>query len=155
MTQTQFFLRMFRYHDWANRESLASLKSSGGQQRSLKLMSHMIAAERLWLDRLKQQKQTMATWPELSLQQCESHLADLSLAWQEHINGLGAGEYSSRISYTNSKGEAWTNTVEDTLMHVLLHSAQHRGQIALEVRGSGQTPAYTDFIEAVRQGLFE
>lgn len=155
MDQTQFFLRMFKYHEWANRESLASLKSSGGQPRSLKVMSHLVAAERLWLDRLKQQRQRMAIWPEMSLQECEAHLADMSLEWQEYINGLGADDYSGQISYTNSKGEAWTNSVEDTLMHVLLHSAQHRGQIALEVRASGQTPAYTDFIEAVRQGLFE
>jgi uncharacterized damage-inducible protein DinB len=154
MTQTQFFLRMFKYHDWANRESLASVKSSAAQTRSLKVMSHLVAAERLWLDRLKQEKQSMATWPELSLQECEAHLADLALAWREYINGLGPDGYSGKISYTNSKGEAWTNTVEDTLMHVLLHSAQHRGQIAMDVRAAGQTPAYTDFIEAVRQGLF-
>jgi uncharacterized damage-inducible protein DinB len=33
-------------------------------------------------------------------------------------------------------------------MHVLLHSAHHRGQIAFELRASGQEPAYTDFIHA-------
>jgi uncharacterized damage-inducible protein DinB len=36
---------------------------------------------------------------------------------------------------------------------VLLHSAYHRGQIASFMRASGDTPAYTDFILAVRQGL--
>ena len=38
-------------------------------------------------------------------------------------------------------------------MHVLMHSAYHRGQIALEMRAAGMEPAYTDFIQAVRQGL--
>jgi uncharacterized damage-inducible protein DinB len=38
------------------------------------------------------------------------------------------------------------------LIHVLFHSAYHRGQIALQMRASGLTPAYTDFIHAVRQG---
>jgi uncharacterized damage-inducible protein DinB len=41
------------------------------------------------------------------------------------------------------------------LTHVLLHSAYHRGQIASQMRGNGQTPAYTDFIHAVRQGLID
>jgi uncharacterized damage-inducible protein DinB len=40
--------------------------------------------------------------------------------------------------------------VDDILMHVVMHSAYHRGQIALEVRCAGQTPAYTDFIHAIR-----
>jgi uncharacterized damage-inducible protein DinB len=34
-----------------------------------------------------------------------------------------------------------------------MHSAYHRGQIASQMRASGKTPAYTDFIHGVRQGL--
>ncbi|HVG21110.1 MAG TPA: DinB family protein [Blastocatellia bacterium] len=153
MDQTQFFLRMFKYDDWANRGSLASLKAAGAQARPLKVMSHLIAAQRLWLERLKQEKQSMATWPELSLQECEAHLADLAPGWRDYLSGLGPDDYTAEISYTNTKGEPWTNTVEDTLTHLLLHSAQHRGQIALDLRASGQTPAYTDFIEALRRGI--
>jgi uncharacterized damage-inducible protein DinB len=40
-------------------------------------------------------------------------------------------------------------------MHVIMHSAYHRGQIAAEVRAAGLTPAYTDFIQSVRQGSLE
>jgi uncharacterized damage-inducible protein DinB len=156
MNQTQFFLKMFAYDEWANRETLASLKSSDAPPtRSVKLMSHVIAAEQLWLERLKQDKQSLAVWPEMSLQECEAHLPAVSRSWQEYINGLGDDDYARQVSYTNSKGEAWANKIEDTLMHVLMHSAQHRGQIALDLRSSGQTPAYTDFIQAVRQGFLE
>jgi len=41
------------------------------------------------------------------------------------------------------------------LTHVIMHSAYHRGQIALEMRAAGMEPAHTDFIHAVRQGLVE
>jgi uncharacterized damage-inducible protein DinB len=41
------------------------------------------------------------------------------------------------------------------LTHVVMHSAYHRGQIATHMRASGQTPAYTDFIHGVRQGLIK
>ena len=57
--------------------------------------------------------------------------------------------------YTNSRGEAWTSTVEEILTHVVIHSAYHRGQIASDVRASGGVPAYTDYIHAVRQRLTE
>jgi len=45
--------------------------------------------------------------------------------------------------------------VQDILTHVLLHSAYHRGQIASQVRSSGEQPPYTDFIHAARQSLIE
>ena len=40
-------------------------------------------------------------------------------------------------------------------MHVIMYSVYHRGQIASNVRAEGLTPAYTDFIHAVRQGFVE
>ena len=42
--------------------------------------------------------------------------------------------------------------MRDILTHVTMHSAYHRGQIAADVRVAGFTPAYTDFIHAVRTG---
>ena len=65
------------------------------------------------------------------------------------------GLFNRMVEYRNSKGEAWSNRVEDILTHVLMHSAYHRGQIALEMRAAGTEPAYTDFIHAVRQGFLE
>ena len=35
-------------------------------------------------------------------------------------------------------------------MHVTMHSAYHRGQIAMVLRDSGVAPPYTDYIQAVR-----
>jgi uncharacterized damage-inducible protein DinB len=36
-----------------------------------------------------------------------------------------------------------------------MHSSYHRGQIAADMRAAGVTPAFTDFIHAVRQGFVE
>jgi len=146
---------MFAYDDWANRQSLDSLKSSSAPMKSASVMSHVISAERLWLERLKREKQSLAVWPELSFEECETHLADLAGAWREYITGVPSDDYSKPVSYTNSKGEEWSTNVEDILTHVLMHSAHHRGQIAFDLRASGQTPAYTDFIHAARQGILD
>ena len=53
------------------------------------------------------------------------------------------------------ENELWSSRVGDILMHVLFHSAYHRGQIALQMRASGVAPAYTDYIHAVRQEFVE
>ena len=71
----------------------------------------------------------------------------------EFFDLLTAGDVSQSITYKNSKGEEWTSTIVDVLNHVVIHSAYHRGQIASHMRANGQTPAYTDFIHGVRQGL--
>jgi uncharacterized damage-inducible protein DinB len=110
---------------------------------------------RLWLERIREQPQSLPVWPDFAFEQCEAQIAELARLWQEFLGQLSAAGLSERVTYKNSKGEAWSNTVEDILTHVLLHSAYHRGQIASQVRASGETPAYTDFIHAVRQGLIE
>jgi uncharacterized damage-inducible protein DinB len=114
-------------------------------------MAHIVGAEWLWLARLRGEPSSLPVWPELDLETCGRRLAELSHQWPEYLdNHLGA--LNQPISYTNSKGEAWTSTIEEILTHVPIHSAYHRGQIASDLRESGMDPAYTDYIHAVREG---
>jgi uncharacterized damage-inducible protein DinB len=149
-----YLRRQFSYDEWANREVLNAIRSAGGaNQRSLQLMSHILAAELVWLERLTHQLQSVPVWPEPDLAQCEAQAAQLGGQWLEFLDLLTAGDVSQSITYKNSKGEEWTSTIVDVLTHVVMHSAYHRGQIASHMRANGQTPAYTDFIHGVRQGL--
>jgi uncharacterized damage-inducible protein DinB len=133
---------------------LKAIRASGSaRERSLQLMAHIISAERLWLERLKNQPPSTPVWPEGDLEHCEAQAAEVTRLWREHLDLITAGDVHQSVSYKNSKGEAYTSTIEDILSHVVLHSAYHRGQIASHMRASGQTPAYTDFIHGVRQGL--
>jgi uncharacterized damage-inducible protein DinB len=145
--------RLLRYDIWANGETLDSLRQGPPPARSLKWMGHIVGAEHLWLARLRQQPAPLPVWPDLPVEQCAARLGELSGMWQEFLADAGPRKYSERVTYTNSKGEEWTNVVEDILTHVTIHSAYHRGQIASDLRAAGQTPAYTDFIHAVRQGF--
>lgn len=161
MNLADYLRRQFAYDEWANREVLNAIRASGGAQdssvnhRSLQLMSHILAAERVWLERLKQQPQSVPVWPDPDLAQCEAQAAELGGLWLVFLDLITAGDVSQSISYKNSKGEQWTSTIVDVLTHVIMHSAYHRGQIASHMRAIGQTPAYTDFIHGVRQGLFK
>jgi len=148
--------RQFVYEAWANREVLLAVRASQSEnKRELQLMAHILSAQRLWLERLTQQTQSLPVWPKFDLAECETHAAELGRLWREYFESLPPSLLSQMISYKNTKGEPWTDTVQDILTHVLMHSAYHRGQIASQMRASGQTPAYTDFIHAVRQGLIE
>lgn len=156
MNLIEYFRRQFSYDAWANREVIAAIHARAGEdERTLQLMSHIVAAERLWLERLQQQPQSVAVWPEPDLGWCDAQAAELKRCWTEYLQRIPNDHLARKISYKNSKGEAWESTVEDILTHVILHSAYHRGQIASHMRGLGQNPAYTDFIHGVRQGLIE
>jgi len=148
--------RQFAYDAWAIREVLGALRNSpASAPRGRQLLAHILSAELLWLERLQQQPQSQPVWPELSLEQCEGWNGKVAGLWRDYLATLGPDDLSKAVSYKNSKGEHWTSTVEDVAAHVLMHSAYHRGQIASWMRVNGDTPAYTDFIHAVRQGLIE
>jgi uncharacterized damage-inducible protein DinB len=156
MDMSAHLRRLFSYDDWANREVLAALRSSRtAPDRPVKLMAHIFAAERLWLERLEQKKQSVPVWPEVTLQQCDAEAAELPRRWKKYLQGMTDADLALTISYKNSKGESWNSRKEDILLHVIMHSAYHRGQIAADMRALGFTPAYTDFIHGVRQGLVE
>jgi uncharacterized damage-inducible protein DinB len=144
--------RQFVYDAWANQEVLNAIRAAGGDNtRSLQLMAHILAAERVWLERLRQQPQSVPVWPEADLSQCEAECTNLRESWLNYLDEIT--DLGQTISYKNTKGEAWASAVVDILTHVVMHSAYHRGQIASHMREKGQPPAYTDFIHAVRQEL--
>jgi uncharacterized damage-inducible protein DinB len=125
----------------------------GPPPRAVAIMAHIIGAERLWLARIEGEPSPLAVWPALDLDGCGRELTALDRPWEHLLAGLTDAVMARATTYTNSKGETFSNRVDDMLQHVFLHSAHHRGQIALTVRAAGGTPAYTDFIHLVRSGL--
>ncbi len=160
MDLLDYFRRQFAYDVWANQEVLAAIEANqAGLVRSIELFAHILSAERLWLERIRQQPPSLApslaVWPESNLEQCEAQATEMNRLWREYFDELSVADLPQPVPYKNSKGETYTSTVEDILTHILLHSAYHRGQIASHMRANGKTPAYTDFIHGVRQGLIK
>lgn len=154
MSLRSYLRRQFEHDFWANREEvriLAALVPPPAP--ALKLLAHIVAAQWLWLDRLQQNPQRIAVWPELPLSDYAAQLTQLEESWRSYLGGLSEEDFAKPCSYTNSKGEAWESNVIDILAQVIMHSAHHRGQIATEIRRSGNVPAAVDYIHAVRQGF--
>ena len=149
---------MFSYDHWANGECIGAMRAASSVSAdSIGRMAHILSAQKLWLERILGHPQSLAVWPTLSIDDCAELSEEMFPAWRKYLadstttpSGLDA-----EVEYRNTRGEAWSNRVEDILTHVLFHSAYHRGQIALQMRAAGLTPAPTDFIHAIRQGLVE
>lgn len=142
--------RLFAYNLWANREEVAS--AIAAPERAISILAHVVGAEWLWLRRLSGDPQPSVVWPKWSLDECAEQLEAVQREW-EHV--LPVADPGTSVDYVNTKGERWTNTAGDILMHVALHGSYHRGQIALIVRDGGNAPAYTDYIHCVRNGWID
>lgn len=148
------FTRLFAYDGWSNQEVLAGLRAGPAPPpRALELMAHIFSAERLWMERLEHKPQTLPVWPQFTLEECDRQAAELPALWEKYLAGSTAADLAEPVRYRNSRGEAWSSRKDDILMHLITHSAYHRGQVAAAVRAAGSAPAYTDFIHSIRQGF--
>lgn len=146
----EVLLRLFEFDIWANQEALRSLEAMASPpERAVALAAHIVAAQRLWLDRALAVPQSVAVWPKWSLGETADELQSILRNWTRLI---ATRELSNDVAYSNTKGQQFRNTVGDVALHVVLHGVYHRGQIAALVREHGGEPAYTDFIHAVRTG---
>lgn len=151
-----YLQKLFAYEAWANQETLSSLRrAEQPPARAVEVMGHLVAAQVLWLGRLRGELANVAVWPELGLGDCAAQLEQLATAWDEFVSELSTESLRSQFSYKTSKGEPWSSRVDEILFHVLLHGSYHRGQIAtLLGRDEGQ-PAATDLIVGLRQGAVD
>ena len=148
-----YLRKLYAYDYWANLEVARALGAAGkAPARSVRLMAHVVGAEWLWRSRILAASKTMAVWPQLTAEEVLRECEELKPAWETYLRELTPERLKENAAYTNSKGERFSSRLEDILMHVVMHSAYHRGQIAADMRAAGLEPVYTDFIHAVRQG---
>lgn len=156
MNLSEHFEQLRTFDVWANRAFVDALgKLEDPPARCLEWLAHIIAAEHVWLSRLRGEPAPLPVWPKLTLTDCAAHVATLGQGWSRYFAEHLPQDLESAVSYKNSKGEGWNSKVRDILTHVFMHSTHHRGQIASEMRAAGYAPPYTDFIHATRQGLID
>jgi len=146
--------RMFAYNEWANLRTIESLKQTASPSaKAIRALTHLIIAEKVWLARfIKTEDSTGADfWPASTIEECEAMFDETRKAYSALLADMTEAGLDSTATYKNSKGVEYTTSFRDMLAHVLMHSAYHRGQVAMAVRAEGGEPAYTDYIIFVRE----
>jgi uncharacterized damage-inducible protein DinB len=145
---------MFDHMAWADARVIALLTASPDAARVsgvLRLLSHVVAAERVWLGRIRAEDGQHPVWPEWTLPQVQTTAEENAAAYAELVSHLTDDEATRAIDYRNSQGVAFRTRLRDILLHVALHGSYHRGQIAAALRAAGVAPAGTDYIIYVRE----
>lgn len=143
--------RLFEHLRWADGEVERALgEAAEPPARAVEIYAHVLGAELIWLDRIEAAPQSVAVWPEADLAACRDLARRAHRRYGEFLGRLAPEELTRPVRYTNSAGREFATPVEEILLHVALHGAYHRGQVALLLRDAGAVPAPTDFIAFVR-----
>lgn len=140
-----YFTDLFLYNHHFN-QKVADLFIEHGDrvpEKAEKLFSHLINAQRIWNGRINGQANNTGVWDIHAAGKCKQIDAE---NYDIALNILQHKDLSENISYTNTKGQSFTNTIGDILFHVINHSTYHRGQIASELKRNGIEPITTDYI---------
>lgn len=143
--------QLFEHNWWANDAIVAELRRQPPDAETLRLFSHVIATEHLWLSRIDMIAPRTAVWPTLTLDEIANLETENRARIREWLQRPDDSR-ARRVHYRNSAGNEFDNTVRDILTHVALHGHYHRGQIARAMRAAGREPVYTDYIGFVRKG---
>lgn len=141
-----YFLKLYQYNAWANNRVLNALtRQQMASEKVLSIMGHIVAAQFLWLHRIKGLPPAdVKLWGEYTLQQLVQMAEDVGRLWLEFIEGTA--DFNRELTYLNYTGDPYINNVEMIMIHLVNHSTYHRGQIALLLRQEKLEPVNTDFI---------
>lgn len=153
-TSCALFKRYFAFDAWGNRLQLSFLKKHpdfSHRTDAVTLFSHLHAAQQVWHTRITgEDSSRLEIWPELSLAQNEKLMAENEKRWHELLEA-GNPDLEQVISYQNSKGIPYENTLEELLTHLIIHGQHHRAQINTLISRSGLNAPAIDYIYYCRE----
>ena len=141
----EFFKELFEYSHHFNQKLWGVFNDNPDKtsEKAVKLYNHILNAHQIWNNSIEPKQATFGVW--------EFHLVqDLKgidkANFEQTLFILDKFDLNDKISYTNTKGQTFNNSIRDILFHAINHSTYHRGQIATEFRQNGLEPLVTDYI---------
>jgi uncharacterized damage-inducible protein DinB len=142
----KYFLKLYAYNYWSNKRVLGAIQEQNvTDSKILQLMGHVLAAQYLWLHRIKGlPAPDVKLWGEYTLTKLFEMAEDVGKQWIEFVESTD--NFDRELTYRNYTNDPYTNNVENIMVHLVNHSSYHRGQVAMLLRQKGYEPINTDFI---------
>ncbi|HEY0772202.1 MAG TPA: DinB family protein [Sphingobacteriaceae bacterium] len=142
----KYFLKLYQYNAWANKRVLETIQRQNvNDEKILTLMGHVVAAQFLWLHRIKGlPAPDVKLWGDYSLDRLLMLAEKAGKEWLEYVEATD--NFDRMLTYKNYVNEPYTNNVENIMIHLVNHSSYHRAQVAMLLRQKGFEPINTDFI---------
>lgn len=142
---TQLFQELFAYNRHCNQQ-LADVfikHPDTTSEKAISLFSHILNAHHIWNNRIDPQQPSFGVW---EIHDTKDFKQMDQSNYGRSLRILDTFDLNATISYTNSKGQSFQNSIKDVLFHIVNHSTYHRGQIATDFKNTGLQPLVTDYI---------
>ncbi|HET8715937.1 MAG TPA: DinB family protein [Holophagaceae bacterium] len=147
---------LYAHQEWADAAHWRAIEASAAAREDREIrdrLFHIHVVQQIWL----------ARWQGLDFAppQATDHasLADLRhyarachVALSAYLSLRKPGDLAEPIAYRNLAGEAFTQPLEELMLHLATHSHYHRGQNAARLRALGAQPPDTDLVIWQRTG---
>ena len=140
--------KLHAHREWANQLFIEwYLGLPQPEEYCLKMLSHILLAEEVWLLRL-QAKPTREVWQPLPVGELKSLSEANNAEWRKVLKM----DLSRNFRFRRFSGEESESNLGDIAIHVCTHGVYHRGQIAAQAARVGLKCPPTDFIVFSRLG---
>ena len=146
----EYLSRLIAHMRWADRVVADALQLEP-EAESVRLFAHIAAVEHLWYSRIFGRSPAHDVWPALSVAESRALADEHAALFEALLRDADDAALGRVISYRNSAGRDYENTVADIVIHTAVHGEHHRGQIARMLRAAGREPPYTDYIQFARR----
>jgi len=140
-----FFKDKFEYNHHSNNRIIEQIEQSPASyvERVQRLIGHILNAQNIWNHRILEELPTQMVWDTFGIERLhflndENHELSLEI--------LGSRTLSDSIQYMDSKGDTYSNSIENILFHIINHSTYHRGQLITTLKQNRVVPLSTDYI---------
>lgn len=141
------FNKLLQYEIWANGKMIEAILPCTPEDEKLnQLISHILAARVVWLERIQNNPHTKAIWETQSIKSCSLLNDSINLQYAHFMKSVENKDLDKTVTYKNLKGDDFSTSLSDILVHVFNHSTYHRGQIATRLKSLGLNIPPTDYI---------
>lgn len=150
---------LLAYTVWADRTVLGALRETRPEDlvrdtgssfgSVLGTMAHVLGAEQLWLSRL-----LGVPLPRLpggedfpALDVLAASFEDFWPQLEFYLAALAEEQLAGDFSWISTEGDSRAAPLRQVLLHVVTHSAYHRGQVAAQLRQLGRPAPSTDLLD--------
>lgn len=142
-----FLLNLLEYEHWANRAVIEALQPiANPPARAVQIMGHILSSQQIWMGRFTGEHAYVAIWEDIPVGWMTETAERNYNRLREYLEHAPDDVHLKRIDYQNSRGEAFSNTMQEILTHMSYHAAYHRGQVVQLLRPLVEQPPATDYI---------
>ncbi|WML47156.1 DinB family protein [Neobacillus sp. PS3-34] len=150
--------QLFEYHEWATKKLLFYIEENCPQAFNQQIESvfksiketaeHLYIVDVLWFDRI-QGKETSNT--DITFNSADEAKGKINELHRNMTLYLKGEDISRIVTYKNSSGDTFENTLEDICTHLANHGTYHRGNITAMLWSMGHKSIATDYVYFLRE----